>query len=136
MQNIVVHLPHVHTIGTNYCDNTRHKEFKIRSANQDVLYCCDYAEIVVAIFSHQKESEYYGRNRSISFEGIVLEHFSAPTQTGISGKPKVLTRHDVFHSCLSDDSKQDSNKTVEHIKIIIEFLKQCNIMSVEPRVGR
>ena len=129
MQNIVVHLPHVHTIGTNYCDNTRHKEFKIRSANQDVLYCCDYAEIVVAIFSHQKKSEYYGRNRSIYFEGIVLEHFSAPTQTGISVKPKVLTRHDVFHSCLSDDSKQYSATTTVHRKRTIELLKERNIMS-------
>ena len=39
----------------------------------------DYAEKVVASFAHQIQSEYYGSNRSVSIEGIVLEQFNAPT---------------------------------------------------------
>ena len=34
-----------------------------------------------------------------------------------------------FHSFLSDDTKQDSVKTTAHRKVIIELLKQQNIMS-------
>ena len=48
---------------------------------QDVLCCRDYDESVVAIFANQKQSEYYGGNRSVSIEGIALEHFSALPHT-------------------------------------------------------
>ena len=36
----------------------------------------DFADRLVASFSHQIQSEYYGVNRSVSIEGITLEHFS------------------------------------------------------------
>ena len=53
IQNLVFHLPHVLILGTNHCGNPRREAFKRRSANQDVLCCRDYAERVVASFSHQ-----------------------------------------------------------------------------------
>ena len=57
----------------------------------------DYFERLVAIFAHQIQSEYYGGNRSVSIEGIALEHFSALTQTEINLSTKVYPRHAVFH---------------------------------------
>ena len=50
--------------------------FKRRELFQDIICCRDYAERVVASFSNQIQSEYYGGNRYVSIEGIVLEHFS------------------------------------------------------------
>ena len=55
----------------------RRTAFKRRELFQDVLCCRDYAERVVAKFTNQIQSEYYGGNISVSIEGIALEHFSA-----------------------------------------------------------
>ena len=74
----------------------------------------DYAERVIASFYHQIQSEYYGENRSVSIEGIALEHFSALPQTEISSSTKPCTRHAVFHYFLSDDRKQDAATTTAH----------------------
>ena len=38
-------------------------------------------------------------------EGIALENFSALPQTEINSSTKPCPRHEVFHSFLSDDSK-------------------------------
>ena len=53
------------------------------------------------------------------FEVIVLEHFSAPTQTETATTPRALTRHAVFQYFLSDDIKQYSETTNAHIKRLI-----------------
>ena len=58
----------------------QHTAFKQRETFQDVLCCRDYAERLVASFSRQIQSEYYGRNVSVSIEGIALEHFSTFTK--------------------------------------------------------
>ena len=96
-KNLSFHLPQVHIIGNNHCVNTLREAFKRRSAEQDVFCCRDYFERVVAIFAHQIQSEYYGGNRSVFIEGIVLDHFSAPTHTEIAGSPQAHTHHAVFH---------------------------------------
>ena len=93
-----------------------------------MLCCCDYAETVVAIFAHQIKSEYYGGNRYFSIESILLERFSAPTQTETSVASQACIRHYVLHSFLSEDIKQYASTTIEHSKRIIELLKQRNIM--------
>ena len=72
MQNIVVQLPHVHTIGTNYCDNTRRESFKGFSTKQDVLCHRDYDERAVASFAHQIQPGYYCGNISGSTDVIIL----------------------------------------------------------------
>ena len=59
-----------------------------------------YAERVVASFSHQIQSEYYGGNRSVSIEVIVLEIFSTLPQTEIKSSTKACPLHAVFHSFL------------------------------------
>ena len=97
IQNITFHIPHVRILGTNHCGNTQREAFKRCSANQDVLCCHDYDEIVVASFGHQIRSEYYDGNRYVSIEGIALEHFSAPTYTEIAGTPQSCTRHAMSH---------------------------------------
>ena len=51
----------------------------------------DYAERVVASFTHQIQSEYYGGNISVSIEGIALEKFCAPTHTETAGTPQAHT---------------------------------------------
>ena len=62
IKNQAFQLPHVRIIGTNPCGNTCHGSFNNCISYQDVLCCFDYAEIVVASFSHQIQSEYYGGN--------------------------------------------------------------------------
>ena len=66
IQKLAFHLPHVIILGTNHCGEMQHTAFKQRELFQDVLCRCDYAERVVASFSNQIKSEYYGRNRSVS----------------------------------------------------------------------
>ena len=81
IQKLAFHIPHVQILGMNHCSNSRKTAFKRRKSFQDVLCRRDYAEMAVASFAHQIQSEYYGGNRSVSIEGITLEHFSALPQT-------------------------------------------------------
>ena len=105
------HLPHVRILGTNHCGEMWHKAFKRRELFQDVQWCRDYAERVVAIFAHQIKSEYYGGNISVSIEGFSLEHFSTLPMSYINTTTPSRQHHAVFHSFLSGDSKQDSDTT-------------------------
>ena len=84
----------------------------------------DYSERVGASSSHQIQSEYYGGNRYVSIEGIVLEHFSALPQTEINSSTKACPHHAVFHYYSSDDRKQDAATTNAHKKRLIELLKE------------
>ena len=86
-----------------------------------MLCHCDYDDGVVARFSHQIQLEYYCGNRSMSIEGIALEHFSALPKTGINASTQLFPRHAVFHYFLSDDNKQDSATTASHSKRLIEL---------------
>ena len=81
MQNIAFHLPHIRIIGTNHCGNTRREAFKRRIKHKGVLCRGDYSEILVDIFTHQIQSEYYGGNKYVSIGAIELEHFSPQTHT-------------------------------------------------------
>ena len=94
----------------------RRTDFKRRELFQDVLCRRDYSERVVASFANQIKSEYYGGNRSVSIEGIALENFSAAPQADINSSSFTRPRHAVFHSFLSDDSKQDAATTSAHSK--------------------
>ena len=49
-------------------------------------------------------------------EGIALEHFGAALQADINSSTISLPWHAVFHSFLSDDSKQDAATTNAHSK--------------------
>ena len=53
IHKLAFHLPYVRILITNQFGNTLQDAFKRRSDFQDVLCRCDYAELVVAIFSHQ-----------------------------------------------------------------------------------
>ena len=81
IQKLAFHILHLQILGTNRCDDSRRTAFKRRETFQDVLCCRDYAQMVVAIFPNQIQSEYYATNRSVSIEGIALEHFSALPKT-------------------------------------------------------
>ena len=88
-----------------------------------MLCCRDYAERVVASFTKQIQSEYYGGNISVSIEGIVLEYFSALPQIEINSSTKSCLRQELFHSFFSYDSKQDDVTTTAHSNRLIELLK-------------
>ena len=77
------HLLQVRILGTNHCVEMRRTAFKRRELFQYVLCLRDYAERVVASFSNQIQSEYYGGNRYVSIEGITLKHFSEAPQVDI-----------------------------------------------------
>ena len=72
IQKLAFHIPPVQILGTNHCGYSRQTAFKCLESYQDVLCHRDYAERLVAIFSNQIQSEYYGVNRSVSIEGITL----------------------------------------------------------------
>ena len=97
IQKLAFHIPHVQILGTNHCGDSRQTTFKSRESFQDVLCCRDYADMVVASFAHQIQSEYYGGNRSVYIEGIALEHFSVLPQTEINSSTKPCPLHSVFH---------------------------------------
>ena len=127
IQKLAFHLPHVRILGTNQCGELRCTAFKRRALFRDVLCCRDYVERVVASFANQIQSEYYGVNRAVSIEGIILEHFSAAPQADINSSTLSLPRHAVFNSILYDDSKQDAATTTVHSKRLISLRqkKKC-----------
>ena len=55
----------------------------------------------------------------MSIEAIALEHFSAFPKTDSNSTTPSRQRHAVFHSFLSDDSKQDASTTNSHSKRLI-----------------
>ena len=85
-----------------------------------MLFCRGYAEKLVASFSNQIQSEYFGGNRSVYIEGIAWEHFSALPHTEINSSIEPCPQHAVFRSLLSDDSKQDAATTTAHRNRLIE----------------
>ena len=61
----------------------------------------------------------------MSNEGIDFEHYSATDQKKSSSSLHSITRHDVFHLFLSDNSKKDAATTAVHRKRITDlFLKK------------
>ena len=62
----------VRILGTNHCGEMQRTAFQRRELFQDVPCRCDFSERVVTSFDNQIKSEYYGVNRSVSTEGIVL----------------------------------------------------------------
>ena len=94
---LAFHLPYMFILGTNHCGELQRTAFKRRKLFQDVLCSCFYDERVVAIFSHQKKSEYHGGNISFSIEGISLEHFSALPKSDSNSTSSSRQRHTVFH---------------------------------------
>ena len=89
----------------------------------------DYAERVVASFANQIKCELYGRNRSFSIEDIALGHFCAAPLADINSSTLSRPRLAVFHSFLSDDSKQDAATTIVHRKILISLLKNKQVLT-------
>ena len=98
IKKLAFHLPHACILGTNHCGESSQTTFKCLESFQDVLCLCDYYDRVVSSFNHQIQSKYYGGNRSVSIEGIVLEYFSALPQKQINASTKSCQRHAVFHS--------------------------------------
>ena len=117
------HIPHIQILGTNHCGDSRRTAFKCRKSFQDMLFLLDYADRLVVSFPNQIQSKYYGGNISMYIEGIALEHYSALPQTEINSSTKPCPQHEVFHSFLSDESKQDAATTTAHINRLIELLK-------------
>ena len=66
----------------------------------------------------------------MSIEGIALEHFSAAPRADINSSTLSRPRHAVFHSLLSDDSKQDAATTTAHIKLLISLLKNKQVFNI------
>ena len=77
-----------------------------------------YAECAVASFSHQIKNEYCGGNRSVSIDGIALEHSIETYQLTPSSYLHSFKYHAVFNYFLSYDIKQDADTTATHSKNI------------------
>ena len=70
IQRLSFTVPYVRILGTHHCGELQCMTFKRRKLLQDVLYCRDYDERVVAKLCHQIQSEYYVGKRLVSIEGI------------------------------------------------------------------
>ena len=97
IQKLAFHLPNVRILFTSHCGEMRCTYFKKCALFQDVLCRCEYPERIVASFDNQIQSEYYNGNRSVSIEGISLEHFSAVPKNDINSTTSSRQRHAVFH---------------------------------------
>ena len=129
IHKMAFHLTPVRILGTNHCGELRRTAFKRRELFQYVLGRRDYAERVVASFANQIQSEYYGGNISVSIEGISLGHFSAAPKSDINSSSLTCPRRAVFHSFLSDDSKQYAATTTAHSKRLISLLKNKQVLT-------
>ena len=58
-----------------------------------------------------------------------MEHFSAAPKADIKSSTISRQRHAVFHSFLSDDSKQDAATTTAHTKRLISLLKDKKLLT-------
>ena len=76
IKKLEFHIPHVQILGTNHCGDSRRNAFKRRKSFKVLICLRDYTDRVVASFPYQIQSAYYGGNRSMYIEGIVLEHYS------------------------------------------------------------
>ena len=65
----------------------------------------------------------------MSLKAISLEHSSAVPQADIISYKLSRQRHAVFHSFLSDDSKQDAAITTAHRKRLISLLKKKQVLT-------
>ena len=65
----------------------------------------------------------------MSIEDIALEHFSSAPQADINSSTISFQIHAVFHSYLSDDSKQDAANTTAHSKLLISLLKNKQVLT-------
>ena len=65
----------------------------------------------------------------MSIEGIALEHFSELPKAYINSITPSRQCHAVFHSFLSDDSKQDSDTNTTHRKHLISLIKEKKVMT-------
>ena len=106
-------------IETHQYGKELHEAFKFRRRQHCVLCHSDYNEQIASIFAHQIQSEYYGGNRCVSIEGIVLDHFSDSNQARSSLTYEAVSRQAVFFYSLLDDRKQDAATTVTYSKHIM-----------------
>ena len=65
----------------------------------------------------------------MSIEGIALEHFSELPKAYINSITPSRQCHAVFHSFLSDDSRNDATTNTAHIKQLISLLKDKNVLT-------
>ena len=61
-------------------------------------------------------------------EGIALEHFKPELVNALINEENDEAIHAVFHSFLSDDSKQDGATCAAHSKHIIKELIDSNVL--------
>ena len=101
--------------------------FKYSEQSKDVICSRDYAERVVASFSHKIQSDYYGGNIYVSIERNTLEHFSALSKTGMNASTESFPLHTLFHFFFSDGSKQYATNITAHSKRFIVLIKLKSI---------
>ena len=65
----------------------------------------------------------------MSIEVIALENFSAAPQADINSTAQSRPCHAIFHSFLSDDSKQDAATTTAHSKRLISLIKNKQLLT-------
>ena len=58
-----------------------------------------------------------------------MEHFSAAPQADINSSTISRPRHALFHSFLSDDSKQDAATTTAYSQRLISLLKNKQVLT-------
>ena len=120
LEKYAYHLPHVQVLGKHHCSKLRHDAFL---DNPSSLFTKrDYADRLQTAFSMEIQSDHFGKQRSLSMEGSTIEYHLTNLKVQSNNLRNKMTTTE-FHSHLADESTQDSATTHEHMKEMINNLK-------------
>ena len=124
LEKLAYHRPHCRILGKDHCGAERLAAFKRKPSIRTRRY---YAERLAAAFNLEIQSEHFGNGRSLSMEGSSVETFCAAAVDAWQNGVWQMSEADllmVFHSHLSDESRQDATTTTAHMKVLFKHLKR------------
>eukprot|EP00966_Prymnesium_polylepis_P330743 7386355-Prymnesium_polylepis.1 len=125
LKKLAYHRPHCTILGKNFCGAERLAAFKRKPAA--IRTRRDYAERLAAAFNLEIQCDHFGNGRSLSMEGSAVETFCASAVAALKNGVWQMSDDDlrmVFHSHLSDDSRQDAATTHAHMKALFKQLRR------------
>ena len=121
IMKLAFHLPHVKLLGKHHCAAQRKAAFVQRGANMDITLRRDYAERCVERHAIELQCQHFGGNRSLSMEGMAVQHFD---NDDTDAQSIVCS----YYSHLSDDSKQNAATTTAHTSRLYQHLKDISVL--------
>ena len=124
LEKLAYHRQHCRILGKDHCGAERLAAFKRKPS---VRTRRDYAERLAAAFNLEAQFEHFGNGRTLSMEGSSVETFVKAAIEAFMAGVWQMDEDDlkmVFHSHLSDESKQDAATTHAHMLVLFTELKE------------